>query len=509
MLATRLGPRDLLQYDARYGVLICRECQYAIQKSAVPSHLLRHKIYRDERRLLLSSISQLDLLEPHLVPLPDSASPPIDGLPVISGYCCTESGCGNLCASSKRMRRHLSEVHGHNSGPVSSSSRPVTIQTFFRGTKLRYFEVNTGAAQSDFLAEQLAVAGDSGADDNEAVVERGHDEQVRFNDTATTVQPQEPASQSLGNLDLETLTYFHHFTTTTSLTLPEQATYWQTDVVLQALQQPWLMYGLLAISACHLATLTDNQSINLVHRRRSAQFWKEFSSGRDEATNRGSGTTGDRDVEKVWMAGERIRCVLHCALCALGEPLLNQEAMLNPAASFGLQSIVATIRVLFIAHDTLRVEGDGGDEDIQGEEIPERRDLKPPPEMLTRLHALPYRMAEVFGRPNNAQDVLTTLATISTLVKCCGISFAADNAKTAWRGMATWVAKVSDHFNFMITCHKPPALVVLAHWAAFLLTRAENCGCWFLKNLAKSVLLQVSEQLDSDDSAVRSLLSGL
>lgn len=30
-----LGTSDLLEYNPEYGVLICRDCEYAIQKSAV------------------------------------------------------------------------------------------------------------------------------------------------------------------------------------------------------------------------------------------------------------------------------------------------------------------------------------------------------------------------------------------------------------------------------------------------------------------------------------------
>lgn len=516
-------------------MLICRECQYAIQKSAVQSHLLRHKIYRDERRLLLSAISQFDLLEPHLVPLPDSASPPIDGLPIISGYCCTEGGCGNLCASSKRMKHHHSEVHGHSAASLSSFSRPVNLQTFFRGTKIRYFEVQTWAAQSGIAAEQLesaAVSDDDGHD--EVFFEQGHTEQVYANDTTIAFQPRAPKPLPLGNLDLETLTYFHHFTTVTSLTLPGSAqlqpstTYWQTDVVLQALQHRWLMYGLLAISAGHLAILTEDLSLNLVHRRRSAQFWTEFSAGRDKATNRDSGIMANGEDENVRKTGDEIRSLLHCTLCALKEPSSNQGVTLDPTVSLGLQTIVAIIRVLFNQDAATRISRVGGDDDIHPENIPEYRDLqqsqssseainggilstnhKTPPEMLGRLHTLPYRMAGVFGRPDNAQDVLNTLRAISLLVECCDISFASEDPGTAWRGMARWVAKVPDHFNSLITRHNPPALIVLAHWAQFLLKRAENCGCWFLKNVANTVLAEVAKQLDSDDSAVRGLLSGL
>lgn len=61
MIPLRLGPKELLEYDATYGVIICREYQYAIQQSALQSHLLQHKIFRSERTTLLASIAQLDI----------------------------------------------------------------------------------------------------------------------------------------------------------------------------------------------------------------------------------------------------------------------------------------------------------------------------------------------------------------------------------------------------------------------------------------------------------------
>jgi hypothetical protein len=112
MPPTKAAPSGLLLYLREYGVLICRECQYAIQKSALRSHLLRHKIYRDERERLLSSVARLQLYEPDEVPLPGPGSPTISGLPLVSGFCCTAAKCGHLCASEKRMKRHWSDDHG-------------------------------------------------------------------------------------------------------------------------------------------------------------------------------------------------------------------------------------------------------------------------------------------------------------------------------------------------------------------------------------------------------------
>ena len=86
----------------------------------------------------MSSFGRLELLEPDEVEEPLAASPPVDGLAVISGLRC--NACRHLCASSKRLRRHWSESHGVKD-PAPPCGRSVNLQTFFRGTKLRYFEV--------------------------------------------------------------------------------------------------------------------------------------------------------------------------------------------------------------------------------------------------------------------------------------------------------------------------------------------------------------------------------
>lgn len=540
----RLGPHDLLEYDARYGVLICRECQYGIQRSAVQSHLLRHKIYRDERQRLLSAIAQLDLFEPHLVPLPTPASPPIDALPIIPGYRCTAVGCGNLCASAKRMRRHQSEIHGL-SGPYNASSfaRPVKLQTFFRGTKLRYFEVTPSPVAGTAGAGQLATTNDN-EDEDERYDEEELDEQMHNADIAAPLPPppprvptppESPPRSSTVDLNLEALTYFHHFTTTTSLTLPSAehprpAThYWQTDVVHQALRWRWLTCGLLAISACHLAALADDTTIKRVHRERSAQFSSEFSAGWEEITKRDLGVEAAGLEEEAKKAGGQIRCILRCAHWALAEYTLDQAIIPEPAGPSQLQSIMTTIRGCVLSDFALRPGGVRNDHDDGQEETfaqvrkilkmgssSDARSFGAFPScdntlsaLLNRLGALPSRMVEALGKPESIRDVLATLSAIAALVECCATSFASEEAGAAWRGMATWLTKVPDHFNHMVSRHSPAALVVLAHWAASLVKRAENCGCWFLRGSARMMLLHVAERLRADDRAVQSLVGGL
>ncbi len=205
------GGNGRLRYDETYAVLICLECRYAVQKSAIESHLLRHKIYRGERKTLLAEIAKLHLTEPDDAVPPSVIVPPIDGLAVIPGYRCVADGCQALCASSKRMRRHWSEVHDIIDQPSASMATEVYLQTFFRGTKLKYFQVLVDSATS--IAPVRSVSADSPHSPS-AVVEPVGD--ARLDDMV----PWRPAAATPLQVEMETLQYFHHFMNVTSLTLP-------------------------------------------------------------------------------------------------------------------------------------------------------------------------------------------------------------------------------------------------------------------------------------------------
>jgi hypothetical protein len=129
----------------------------------------------------------------------------------------------------------------------SSIALPVKLQTFFRGTKLRYFEVSPLATVGRPAAVLLDAADEKHDDGSKRYDEAEHDGKTTARQPH--VQPRIPVSHSTPQrpspvcFDLETLMYFHNFTTTTSLTLPgadhslPAAQYWQTDVVFQALQR--------------------------------------------------------------------------------------------------------------------------------------------------------------------------------------------------------------------------------------------------------------------------------
>jgi hypothetical protein len=475
------GPHDFLEYNANYRLIICRECQYAIQKNALGSHLLRHKIYRGERQRLLTTIAQLEILEPDQVQVPDAGSPPVDGLTIISGFRCTAANCSSLYASDKRMRRHWSEIHGIRD-PPESCGRPVNLQTFFRGLKLKYFEVEstTESQQQDLEVMTVPILGIS--------------------------------TRSFAEFDLETIRYFHHFTTVTSLTFPHEnqgsPKHWQLDVVEQALRLRWLMSGLLSISASHLASLSNDETTKQVHQKQSLEYFCQFSAGWKEIKQ-------DAGLSKIADAktGAQMICILRFCHCMTELPTA-EEALQLELEPFQWQSFISSLQGCINADNVLR--------SIMDDETPEKvsdptRDIEEsdstkiisanvPSKLLERLRSLPYRMAEALEKPNSVHDLMATLSAIDALGECFSLSFASDDKNSLWMSMESWWKRLPSHFIQLLRQRDSAALIVLAQWAV-LVKRTEQ-EYWFLKGSAAKLVFHIKGELPPE-GAVRSMVENL
>ena len=120
---------------------------------------------------------------------------------------------GSLIASSGRC-------------PSDALAEKTSLQTFFRGNKLRYFQVETSETTAGL--DKTPERTDS------------HLDIASIKKTRRAVESPDQQRLSTSPLppDLETLRDFHHFTTTTSITLPvddlhASARYWHGDVVEQ------------------------------------------------------------------------------------------------------------------------------------------------------------------------------------------------------------------------------------------------------------------------------------
>ncbi|OQD61594.1 hypothetical protein PENPOL_c016G02297 [Penicillium polonicum] len=413
------------------------------------------------------------------------------------------TGCGHLCASSKRMRRHWSDVH-NISGPndFASHARSVKLQTFFRGTKLKYFEVSMARA-----AESQGSNERSGHD--------RHDSGV--NEVLSVAQPMS-LSEFSPVVDLETLTYFHHFIITTCLTLPQvedsppASQYWGTYIVSLGLQQRWLMCGLLAISAYHLAMLEDETTAQQKHCERATMLRSEFLLGFNEMMNNSSNTVSTESFRQMRRAAIQVRGIMSCARWTLARFTANQENVLGPATSMSwLQSLLCDVRDFASSQlgNSLEIEQSTGD-DLQtslGTDSPQGATAAPTL-LLNRLQALPYRMAQIFGKPDDEQDAPAILLGIAALVQCYNSVYKSNVLSRGWQGISAWLNKTTDHFNHMISIQSPAALIVLAHWAAILVKWAEIHECWFIHGFSGAIVSLIHAHI-STDGAVQSLVEDL
>ncbi|KAH8650954.1 hypothetical protein BGZ60DRAFT_508925 [Tricladium varicosporioides] len=220
---------NLLHYMPQHKVLICKECRYAIQPSAISRHLKDlHHIYRSERKELLEYAKGLPLADPREVILPLPHEPLINLLPTESGLACLAEGCAHLCVTVKRMKSHWVTAHQGIVGIVLQW-RPVTLQTLFRGNQLRYFIVNSTPLVK--LEQCLS----------------------------TKSSPSSPLETPLPeDWTPQDVTLLKHFRASTYHTLGrrnESRYLWRNTIVLMSIEYEFLKHGILACSALHLAHL--------------------------------------------------------------------------------------------------------------------------------------------------------------------------------------------------------------------------------------------------------------
>ncbi|KAI3319848.1 hypothetical protein HD806DRAFT_250728 [Xylariaceae sp. AK1471] len=260
--STGLG--RLLTHLPNYGVVICKDCRFAIQPSAFSSHLQNHHILRSERRCILDQLSSLRLLPPDHVGVPASESRRIVDLPVLSGFKCDTAECGYACTSVKRMCQHWSEVHDEPNSKVIKY-REARLQTFFRGNKIRYFEVEGPKDLQSWTQKesQLAIKKPSVL-------------------SPAGLVNKAPDEIQVPSLDYQSLLYMHHYTRHSGLFLNrgnESMVFWLDTIVFEAYKHPFLMYGLLCISAIDKARGTTDYTERRNHLQASASYCAGAISG--------------------------------------------------------------------------------------------------------------------------------------------------------------------------------------------------------------------------------------
>lgn len=510
-----LQASNLLKHYEEYGVVICRTCQFAVQPSALASHLLKHQIYRGERRKLLSYLCKLRLREPSDVVDPPPGSPPVPELPVSPGYSCLSPGCQHVCASAKRMAQHWSDVHGERESR-NVQARDCWLQTFFRGNKIRYFEVSaphdTPPQPTESSSTPTSTPATRSVDHREESIEDSN------GNIASDLTPP---------LDMAALRYLHHFTTVTSLTLPrtaiESTYHWSITIVQEAFKFPFLMYGILGVAAFHLSKIPHQDPLE-VKRHEEASIRYQNSSLADF-----------RDLAQRPDASNAV------ALIAYARAIGIQRCCRIPDFSAGLDDLSQLVEFLHLIRgntETLlslqHLLPEGSDFKLPIEEIEylNRQDdmtisfTSPPggafnnvpPELMERIRTLPLRLYQAVAKcqgdsaeletPNAKAAISACVSLVSAFERVYAVpqvenpsgqfvgSSDSDTIAMVWTGLEHWVRFIPDLFIRMLEEGNQTALIIFAHFC-FLLKKFED-RYWFCYGLPDRLLLWIEANVDDE-----------
>lgn len=166
------------------------------------------------------------------------------------------------------MVQHLREHAGATARTnVGLHATQVYMQTFFRGNKVHYFEVDPGGRSSLLLSSE--------ANQNSATTykfinsSQGEAGDAELSTSSPNASISTVEDNSITQHQMEELMYLHHYTTSTSLSMTrgtEPHEFWIHDVPLEASTQPFLMHGILGVAAFHRAWITSDPFERQRHR---------------------------------------------------------------------------------------------------------------------------------------------------------------------------------------------------------------------------------------------------
>ena len=130
-----------LLYIARYQVLICQDCGFALTASNYETHLRKlHRFKGEALHAALNEVQQLKLQAPNAVPLLEDGHPPIRGLKSIQSFHCALPACNSehdaLSQHRRKVEKHQSRIHRvakqrKSQKPTPQDIEVVCVQSFF------------------------------------------------------------------------------------------------------------------------------------------------------------------------------------------------------------------------------------------------------------------------------------------------------------------------------------------------------------------------------------------
>lgn len=281
-------------------------------------------------------------------------------------------------------------------------------------------------------------------------------------------------SDQLAIADLKLL---HHFTTKTYATLDtvvSQQCIWQDTVIQIGFQYPFVLRGVLAIAAVHLAMLNSTSRVDFIvqastlYNRALVDFRNVLRSVNDE------------NCTPIFAFS--CLTVIHAfAIAQVQAPqdpvgdLLNCMHLIR-----GVNAILQPHWVRFMTSELSPLLENGWRRGVHGE-IPEILQLK------ALVKSLPGRDQEAYA--NDYIQAIDQLHAIMLEVKASG------DDQSCLALLFSWPVLLPQKFFSLLSTREPIPMIITAHFAAIFQYKAD---CWWLANWGKNILRAVGAALNAD-----------
>jgi hypothetical protein len=414
------------------------------------------------------------------------------------------------------MAQHWSDQHGSR----EVAARTTWLQTFFRGNKIRYFEVSEPASaptpvtdDDDDQSEEPLVRQASVQQDR--LSSTGPGSVVTLDDSSTVTKTgysKGLSSTQLNNLDLELM---HHWSTSTSHTLNrghEPPSFWSQTITSCALAgSEFLMYGILSASAFHLASQHKILPLSLKYH----EYLEIALEYQGYALTGFRKTLAAGSAVEACLAFNRLLCVTRCAEHHLDPD--STDSAIRPGLEGKSLPILECIMLVRGGTDMWykaqgQLPGDSGlklppevlagladipyDEDVENIFVASASKYPHiPPPLFTILLSIPPRLASTL-RDTAPADLASIKYAFASLIVCFNRSYASSFIWAKHNAVEAWPRMVTEHFLNLVEACRPAAVVLLGLWS--LLVKRLEAHCWYLQGESRRLWRFVREPLEGE-----------
>jgi hypothetical protein len=281
------------------------------------------------------------------------------------------------------------------------------------------------------------------------------------------------------SLDLHSRELLHHYTTHACFTLAINKfnDVWQNAIPQMALSYPFLMHGILAVSALHLAVLQPSRKHELLQRASISEHLALPSFRQTVAENK------PENIHAVLaFAGFVVRYILALSTESKGRiPSFDDE---NPHWFHALRGLVS-----LVANNWLVLDKGPFSPFLNRVAVPIEYSRNPDDVHFAKVHQL----LSSSSTPEDVHDMDVYRAALDELRRVAALAFSPCKTIDNLGAVYIWPGSVDQEFLLLLNRRKPEALVIFAYYCVLL--KKINWKFWYFDGVGEGILFAIRDEL--------------